>query len=224
MDEVVAAEGVVFQRGSFQLDPMSFALYGDSGIVGLFGQNGAGKTTLLRGLAGLSPLSSGTIRRRPGHQRPVFLPDAPYLYDFLRVGESLALMERYFADFSQDRARAILDFLGLDRRKRVRELSKGMNEQLSIALMLARQNDVYLFDEPLAAVDPVTRDQLVRLIRKFLPEGAVTLLSTHLIFGLQDLFDSYMVIHDGALVAQGRVQDDERAGLEDIVKGAILGV
>lgn len=224
MSEVLGVSGLVVRRGSFTLSPISFSLDATSGIVGLFGQNGAGKTTLLRGLAGLSPLAAGQMRRRPGRARPVFLPDSPYLYGFLRVEECVDLMVRYFCDFSAQRATALIDELGLDPRKRVSSLSKGMSEQLSIALMLARENDVYLFDEPLAAVDPVTRDALIGIIRSHMPPGAVALLSTHLIFGLQDLFDSYMVIRDGALVRMGQVSDAaERQNLENMVKEAILG-
>ncbi|MCD4557439.1 ATP-binding cassette domain-containing protein [Schaalia sp. lx-100] len=225
MTEVLGASGLVVRRGSFSLTPISFSLDENSGIVGLFGQNGAGKTTLLRALAGLAPITSGTVRRRHTQaRRPVFLPDSPYLYGFLRVQECVDLMARYFSDFSRQRAITLIDELELDKRKPVNALSKGMGEQLSIALMLARDNDVYLFDEPLAAVDPVTRDVLVQIIWANIPPNAVALLSTHLIFGLQDLFDSYMVIHDGALVRTEQISTaHERENLESIVKEAILG-
>ncbi|OKL46231.1 hypothetical protein BM477_07315 [Boudabousia marimammalium] len=154
----------------------------------------------------------------------MFLPDTPYLYGFLRIEECITLMARYFSDFSIERAYTLIDELGLDERKRVNALSKGMGEQLSLSLMLARDNDVYLFDEPLAAVDPVTRDALVKIIRAYLPPGAVTILSTHLIFGLQDLFDSCMVLHDGKLILQEQIASaEDRANLENMVKEAILG-
>lgn len=222
MPDLLEVDHLVVRRGTkFALAPISFSLTDQSGIVGLFGQNGAGKTTLLKALAGLLRHQGGTISSL-GDQRPVFLPDHPYLYDFLRVGECATLLGRYFADFSVEVADEIVTDLGLDRGKRLSQLSKGMAEQLSLGMMLARRGQVYLFDEPLAAVDPLTRETLVRLIHRHRPAGAAVVISTHLISGLEELFDQFMVMHEGALLLHEPVSELAVAGgLEETFKKAV---
>lgn len=228
MADIVVVHDLVVDRGrNFSLAGPSFALSTGSGVVGLFGQNGAGKTTLLQALAGLLPIKSGTVRVSPRSQ-PVFLPDHPYVYAFLRVQECPAVFADMFSDFSVDVADAVIDELRLDRRKRIAELSKGMSEQLSLGLMLARRSNLYLFDEPLAAVDPATRDVVLDLITRYRPKDATVLISTHLIAGLESLFHECLVLHEGRLLLHEKVEDvSRRGGLEtafkEVVRHARLG-
>src|SRR5690625_3777037 len=219
MDNLLEIEDLVVRRGThFSLSPICLSLSSKSGIVGLFGQNGAGKTTLLRAIAGLIKYQQGMVRVAGG-RAPVFLPDRPYIYDFLRVGETPQVLRTYFSDFSIDIADDIITDLGLDRRKRVSQLSKGMSEQLSLGMMLARRAHVYLFDEPLAAVDPATRDVVLSLIERHQPEGSTIVISTHLISGLECLFNECLVLHEGQLLLHERVDDLLADGsLEDAFK------
>lgn len=228
MAGIVVVDDLVVDRGrDFSLAGLSFTLSTGSGVVGLFGQNGAGKTTLLEALAGLLPIKSGTVSVSAG-SHPVFLPDHPYVYDFLRVQECPVIFADMFSDFSIDVADAVIDELGLDRRQRVGQMSKGMSEQLSLALMLARRSNLYLFDEPLAAVDPATRDVVLDLMGRYRPPDAAVLVSTHLISGLESLFHECLVLHEGRLLLHERVEDVSRGrGLEtafkEVVRHARLG-
>lgn len=115
----------------------------------------------------------------------------------------------------------MLTTLGLDRRRRVGELSKGMSEQVHIALTFARQVPLYVLDEPLAAVDPYTRDLLVDMIRRLRPAESATLLSTHIITEVSDLFDEVALLWDGHLVRHDTVTALRAGGgldLEELYK------
>lgn len=168
-------------------------------VIGLFGRNGAGKSTLIRAVCGLINRHSGEIKCAG----PIaYLPDAPIWYPWLRLSTCLRLAARLWPDFDVEHGRRLLRTLGLSERLRIRELSKGMSEQVHIALALARRCSLYVFDEPLAAVDPLTRDRVVELIRTERAVGSTVLLSTHLIAGLESLFDRAIVIDDGRVVLQ----------------------
>lgn len=222
MTAILELEDLVVSRGrTFRLAPLT-ARFDRPDVVGLFGHNGAGKTTLLKALAGLLPIRSGCARVR-GSAPPTLLPDSPFLYTFLRVGSVPDVLGDYFEDFDRDRARSIIDSLSLDTSKKVGDLSKGMEEQLNLGMTLARRSSVYLLDEPLAAVDPVTRDRMLDLIRQHKPADALLVVSTHLIAGLEPLFDECVVLHDGRMLL--RVRTSETASgkdLESRVKEAML--
>lgn len=222
MSSILAVEDLVVSRGRrFSLAPLTIR-FDDPDIVGLFGHNGAGKTTLLKALAGLLPVQSGSFSIR-GAADPVLLPDSPFLYSFLKVGSVPDVLADYFDDFDPERGRSIIDELPLDTSKKVGDLSKGMEEQLNLGMALARRSSVYLFDEPLAAVDPVTRDRMLGLIEQHKPDDALVIISTHLIAGLESLFDECVVLYDGRVLLRLRVSDmPEGRGLEERIKEAML--
>lgn len=216
LDQLVASRGK-----SFSLAPISMS-FEQPEIIGLFGHNGAGKTTLLKALAGLLPIRSGRVRSAGG-RRPTFLPDSPYIYRFLTVESVPTVLSAYFDDFDLALGSSIVKDLGLDSSKRVSQLSKGMEEQLNLGMTLARRSSIYLFDEPLAAVDPVTRDRMLDLIRKHKPEDALLIISTHLIAGLESLFDECVVLHEGRILERARASDfSDGRNLEHAIKEAML--
>lgn len=201
------------------LRDVSLHLKDQGHIVGLFGQNGAGKSTLIRVLCGQIARFTGTITMP---DRIGYLPDAFFLYDFLTIRQSMTLAAALFDDFDPTVAREIFTALQLRESMRVGQASKGMREQIHLALILARRCPLYIFDEPLAAVDPLTRDRLIDLIRCYRTPGSTVILSTHLISGLEDLFDEALVIHDGALVAHENTRTlAPQGGLEALVKEMI---
>jgi ABC-2 type transport system ATP-binding protein len=180
------------------LDDVSLTLKDSGRIVGLFGANGAGKTTLMRAVAGLINDYQGTV----DFQGTVaFLPDSPFLYDFLTVRDCLRLCADVFVDFDRDVTAELLTQLGLRTDQRLGECSRGMSEQVHLAVVLGRRCRLYLL-EPLAAVDPVTRDALIDMVRAYRPSEATVVISTHLIGGLGGLFDEMVVIDSGRVILQ----------------------
>ncbi|NQX11431.1 ABC transporter ATP-binding protein [Microbacteriaceae bacterium VKM Ac-2855] len=202
------------------LDHLSVALEDRGNVVGLFGQNGAGKSTLMRVVCGLIGRYTGSMQRPSG--AVAYLPDTSFLYGFLRLDQCIQTAAALFDDFDVDIAGDIFQELGLPLSTKVSETSRGMGEQIHLGLILARRCNLYVFDEPLAAVDPYTRDKLIALIRQCRMPGSTAIISTHLINGLEELFDEAVVIQDGRLVLHEDVADITAfGGLELRVKGVI---
>lgn len=223
MPDVLTLDGVSVRLGGRPvLDDVSLQLTDRGHVVGLFGQNGAGKSTLLRCVAGLVRRHEGTVA--VPHGGVALLPDAPFLYPRLRLDTAVRLAADLWDDLDVGHAVRTLDRLGLPPRLRVGEASKGMLEQLHLALVLARRRQLTLLDEPLAAVDPLTRDQLVDLLRSQREPGSTVVVSTHLVSGLEDLFDEVVVVHDGRIVLHDEVGAvARRGGLEARVKEVLAG-
>jgi ABC-2 type transport system ATP-binding protein len=209
-----------YRRRRHALVDLSFEIDGPAKVVGLFGPNGAGKTTLIRCMAGLINRYEGSISLGED-VRVAFLPDRPVYYGFLTLDECIELACTLDPAMSAAVARESLDALELDRSTRVAELSRGMSEQLHLALTLARRCRLVVLDEPLASVDPLTRDKMVRLIQaRPAHDDSVVIISTHLISGLQELFDELLIVDNGRLVAY-HTSDVAGDDMEAYVKGVL---
>lgn len=221
MPDLLTIQGLTVRFGRrTAVDDLSLTIEDRGHVIGLFGQNGAGKSTLIRSMCGVINRYRGVLSR---HGNSIaYLPDAPFLYGHLRLDQCVALAQQLWSDFDADVARRIFAELGLPDDLRVSQASKGMSEQIHLGLVLSRRCQLYVFDEPLAAVDPWTRDRLVHLIGKHRLSGSTALISTHLVAGLEDLFDEAIVVHDGALVLREDVHAiAARGGLEARVKEVI---
>lgn len=184
------------------LNQMSLAPKSDGSVIGLLGPNGAGKTTLLNTLAGNINTYSGSVHLA---QRAVLLPDKPYLYGYLLVGECVDLFGRIYTDFNKEKALKLIEWIGLDRHLKVKQCSKGMSEQLHIILAISREVALYLFDEPLAAVDPLSRERMIELMLNHRAPGSTLLVSTHLIDDVDYIFDEVIFMAEGQVVLHEEV-------------------
>ena len=183
----------------------------------MFGPNGAGKSTMMRVITGMIGRHSGS-RTGPPPRQVAYLPDRPYLYDWLTVRRCVELMDARHPDFEPHKAHEMLEELGLDTGATVGSCSKGMSEQVHVALTLSRSPALYVLDEPLASVDPLTRARLLDMIRRYRAPDAPMLISTHLLQGVGALFDDVLVIDSGHVVDDTTVADftdDGAVGIED---------
>jgi ABC-2 type transport system ATP-binding protein len=142
----------------------------------------------------------------------------------MRLGDAIELFRARYPDFRASVAEAILDVLALSRKVRVGECSKGMSEQLHIALTIARAPDLYLFDEPLASIDPATRIRVIDIIREHRSGSATLLISTHLIDSVSSLFDDIVIIDRGRILLDQSVQAATcygSLGLEEVYLTAV---
>ena len=181
---------------------------------GLVGANGAGKTTLIRCLLDLAASDAGTIEifggaaREPASRRHLsYLPERFNPPHYLRGEEFLRAMlalagERY------DRARAesLLDELELERdalSRRVRNLSKGMNQKLELAACLLLPRDLYLLDEPMSGLDPAARVAVKSVLRRLHGEGRTLFFTSHVLADVEELCGSLAVLDRGRLRFRG---------------------
>ena len=175
-------------------------------IVGLLGPNGSGKTTLIKILNGLLQPTAGSVTingSAPGvdTKRVVaYLPDRNALPDYMTASQLMDIYEDFFEDFDRMKAEAMVDDLGINRSQTMKKMSKGTKEKLQLCLVMARQAEVYLLDEPIGGVDPATRDYILRAIISNYNENAVVLISTHLISDVESVLDDVVFIKEGRVV------------------------
>jgi len=184
-------------------------------IVGLLGPNGSGKTTLIKILNGLLQPESGSVTINgyaPGVETKkvvAYLPDRNALPDYMTASQLMDIYEDFFEDFDRMKAEAMVDDLGINRNQTMKKMSKGTKEKLQLCLVMARQAEVYLLDEPIGGVDPATRDYILRTIISNYNENAVVLISTHLIADVESVLDDVVFIKDGRVVLH-RAADEIR--------------
>ena len=173
-------------------------------IVGLLGPNGSGKTTLLKVIAGLLLPDRGRVevlsaspRKRKG--KVAYLPELPYLPGWTGPAEVLTMLERIFPNFNGKRYRQLLQALRVPDRA-VRNLSKGERGRLELAAILALDADLYLLDEPLGGLDPVSRDHILRSVIAAWRQEAGFVIATHLVAEAEPLFDRVVFLGDGEVV------------------------
>ena len=182
-------------------------------IVGLLGPNGSGKTTLIKILNGLLTPTAGNVTingMEPGvgTKRVVaYLPDRNALPDYMTTAQLMELYRDFFTDFNRDKAETMIGELGIDLKQQMKKMSKGTREKLQLCLVMAREADVYLLDEPIGGVDPATRDYILRTIISNYNEDAVVLISTHLISDIETVLDDVVFLKEGKIVLHKKAED-----------------
>jgi ABC-2 type transport system ATP-binding protein len=176
-------------------------------IVGLLGPNGSGKTTLIKLACGLLTPSAGQVliaNRAPGPETKAivsYLPDRNYLPSWMRVSDCLDYFEAFYADFDRAIALDMLARLQVPLTARFKLLSKGTKEKVQLVLVMSRRAWLYLLDEPIAGVDPATRDFILRTIVGNYNRSASILISTHLIADVEGVLDDFILLYGGKVAA-----------------------
>ena len=101
----------------------------------------------------------------------------------------------------------MIDDLGINRSQTMQKMSKGTKEKLQLCLVMARQADVYLLDEPIGGVDPATRDYILRTIISNYNEDGIVIISTHLISDIESVLDNVVFLKEGRVVLEGPADD-----------------
>lgn len=175
-------------------------------IIGLLGPNGCGKSTLLKIMAGLISDFQGEVSidgHRPDlHTKALvsYLPEKTYLPSWMRPVDIFNYCADFFSDFDRAKADDMLQRFRLDPRQPIKNMSKGMQEKLQLVLVMARQAQVYLLDEPMGGVDPAARSAILDLVLQNYQEDAVMVLATHLIQDVERIFDRAVLLGFGQLV------------------------
>ena len=198
-------------------------------IVGLLGTNGSGKTTLTKIINELLVPSSGEILingNKPGIESKKiisYLPERTYLPDDKKVKEIIEYFEDFYKDFEKERALKLLKELDIDKESKLKQLSKGTREKVQLVLVMSRDADLYVLDEPIGGVDPVARDKILDLILENFKEGASILISTHLIADIERILDDVIFINQGKIILTSSA-DELRNKYNTSVEGAFKEV
>ena len=199
--------------GSVQaLDDVSFTVE-PGRVVGLLGPNGSGKTTLIKLANGLLTPTGGELLingQKPGkttRAQVSYLPDRPCLPEWMSAEKLLNMFSDFYADFQRDKAREMLEKLGIDPKQKIKQMSKGTREKVQLILVMSRKAELYLLDEPIGGVDPATRDYILEtIIRNYNPSASVVI-STHLIADVEQVLDDVIFINHGQIVLRSSVDD-----------------
>ncbi len=184
-------------------------------IFGFLGSNGAGKTTTLRILTGLARPTSGqvsiagTVIPANGQKlarRIGYLPEEPSFYPWMTADEFLDYLGRLYGLSSSEhtfRTRELLSLTGLDKvaKRRIGGFSRGMRQRLGIAAALVHRPDVLLLDEPVSALDPAGRKEILELLGSLRGQCTV-LMSTHILADVERICDVVGIIAHGKMIAQ----------------------
>ena len=216
MRPILECQRLTKKYGSFfALSDLNLSL-GRGQIVGLLGPNGSGKTTLIKLINGLLVPTEGHIMINglapcPDTKKIIsYLPDQDCLVSHMRVSEVLSYYHDFYDNFNAKRASAMLDALGIDRRSRLQTLSKGTKEKVQLILVMSRDADLYILDEPIGGVDPAAREYILQTILANYNENATLLISTHLISDIENILDHVLFLKNGQLALNASV-DEVRA-------------
>lgn len=182
-------------------------------IIGLLGPNGSGKTTLIKLINGLLTPNSGEIfinGNKPGvesKKEVAYLPDNSFLNNWMTVKQIVDYFTDFYEDFRPNVAYELLERLGITPTVRLKNLSKGNKEKVSLILVMSRNAKLYVLDEPIAGVDPATRDYIIStIINNYNPESSV-IISTHLIADIEQILDEVIFINFGNIALHKSVDE-----------------
>ena len=196
-------------------------------IIGLLGKNGVGKTTLIKLMNDLLTPTSGEILIK-GEKIGVetkkvisYLPERTYLNKHMKVSEVISYFEDFYDNFDSEKAKKLLKDLDLDINQKLTKMSKGMQEKVQLVLVMSRNADLYILDEPLGGVDPATRDYILDTILSNFNENASVIISTHLISDIEKILDEVIFIDKGQVVLQSdadKLRNKEKASIDEIFR------
>ena len=196
-------------------------------IIGLLGKNGAGKTTLIKLINDLLTPDSGEILVN-GNKIGVeskkvisYLPERTYLNKQMKVTEVLEYFSDFYDNFDVKKAKKLLKDLDLDVNQKLSKMSKGMQEKVQLVLVMSRNADLYILDEPLGGVDPATRDYILDTILSNFNEGASVIISTHLISDIERILDEVIFIDKGKIILQedaDKLRKKEKASIDEVFR------
>ena len=182
----------------------------------LIGPNGAGKTTTLSMLAGLVSPTNGSISFQNGKTRDIreligFLPQYPKFFPWMTAFEFMEMAAR-LSGVETKRAtvesKKVLEFVGLGdaMKKKTSTFSGGMKQRLGLAQAIVHKPELLLLDEPVSALDPVGRRQIMNLLKELQQETTI-LYSTHILNDAEEMTDQLLFLRKGLLVEQGSLDD-----------------
>ena len=211
MRNALRTNGLMKTYSGFTLGPLDLTVPTGT-VAGIVGSNGAGKTTLIKCLLGLTTADSGTLEVLDAPiARPEDMPgalkerigvvlDTCAFTQESRVRDVAQLGRAAYRSWDQARFEELTRAFGLDGRKQVKELSRGMGMKLSLAFALAHCPQLLILDEATAGLDPLARDEMLELLRAFMEDETHTvLMASHITSDLEKLADQIICLDAGRI-------------------------
>lgn len=204
------------------LDDMSMTVP-TGAVYGLVGPNGAGKSTIIRHLTGIYRQDAGeiTIDGTPVFENPevksriAYIPDDIFYYANASIREMMDFYRSIYPHFDAERFKKLADVFGLDPKRQMRRLSKGMQKQAAFWIAVSLRPEILILDEPVDGLDPVMRRRIWSIIMADVAEnGTTVLVSSHNLRELEDVCDSVGIMNKGKIMIERSLNELQ----ENIVK------
>lgn len=190
-------------------------------IFGLLGPNGAGKTTSLRIILDIFKPDTGTVAILGGtmsedkKDRIGYLPEERGLYQDIQLESGLTYMATLKGLSKPEASRRVSAYLerfdlGEARKKKIKELSKGMQQKAQLIVTLVHQPELIIIDEPFSALDPVNTQMVKDLLREERNNGKAIIMCTHQMHQVEALCDRLVLIHKGKVMLYGKLEEIQR--------------
>lgn len=182
-------------------------------IVGLLGPNGSGKSTMIKLLNGLLQPDEGTIEiagMKPSIETKKivsYLPERTYLSEWMKMKDLLKFFSDFYEDFDLEKAEEMIEVLNINIDEKIKDMSKGTKEKVQLILVMSRNADVYILDEPIGGVDPAARSFIMRTILQNFSEESTLIIATHLISEIENICDEIIFLSYGEIKLQGNVDE-----------------
>lgn len=182
-------------------------------IVGLLGPNGSGKSTMIKLLNGLLQPDEGTIEiagMKPSIETKKivsYLPERTYLSEWMKMNDLLKFFSDFYEDFDLEKAEEMIEALNINVDEKIKDMSKGTKEKVQLILVMSRNADVYILDEPIGGVDPAARSFIMRTILQNFSEESTLIIATHLISEIENICDEIIFLSYGEIKLQGNVDE-----------------
>lgn len=212
--------------GKKALEAVSLQI-GRGRIIGLLGPNGSGKSTLIKVLNGLLEPTFGSVLidgEKPGpYTKSIvsYLPDRTYFADWMKVSDIFDLFGDFYKDFDRSKAEEMCGLLNIGTGEKIKNMSKGTKEKVQLILVMSRKAELYLLDEPIAGVDPASRDYILSTIINNYNEEGTVIISTHLIADIERVLDEVIFLKNGKVVrheAVDAIKEKEGKSIDDVFK------
>ena len=199
-----------YVQGQAVLKNINFSL-SPGKLIGLIGANGAGKSTTIQSMMGTIPYFQGEITI----DTYGYVPERPILYEYYTLWEHIDLLIRTLGQDENElkhRAKELCQVFRLNDKlyEYPIHFSKGMQQKVMLILALTPKYDLYILDEPFMGLDPQAIRKLIQLIEEYKSQGAAILMSTHALDTAEKICDSFICMHNGALLKQGSLQQLQR--------------
>ncbi len=182
-------------------------------IIGLLGPNGSGKSTFIKLVEGLLSPTKGELRIAgmpvgvDTKKIVAYLPERTYLNNWMNVEQMISFFSDFYENFHPEKAYDMLKRLNINPKDRLKTMSKGTKEKVQLILVMSREAELYLLDEPIGGVDPAARDYILNTIISNYNTNGTILISTHLITDIEQILDEAVMINQGNLVLHKSVDD-----------------
>lgn len=197
------------------LDKFDFVFYSGH-TYAMLGRNGSGKSTCMKILSGNTKPNGGQIvyfgdKLRPEFKENIaYLPPGQVFYSYMRIDDVAKYMSDFFTNFDKEIFYKIISDLKLDRRSKLLKLSTGEYEKVKIASVFSRKCSIYLLDEPFNGLDTISKEYTYNLIKEKKKEKKLIIITSHIMEGLEQIIDDYLILDKGRLAYSDTYREGEK--------------